>query len=304
MKKVKFLFGALVAIFAVAFTACHPVDTLVDITVKPADTTLAPGEKATFSVTLTPDVTNKGELGACKVLGPDSTELYSNTFSGSNSETFTFDYTVPNDAVDGSSITLTVVATDGKSGKDATSQITINVELGLPEVVAVTGKTVNYNSTNANTELGWDLTADGTDVTIANDDNADLVFFFNDTYRQQILSPDAQQVENQAAYSSWDYSTTGKNTTKFKKMTADDFDNATAESLDAISIDESVTHPGGGNGIDHVQEGDVYAFVLADGRKGLFKVSASNPPYAKSPAISSSITLDFKFQKGTAGDAK
>ena len=304
MKKVKFLFAALVAILAVSCNSCSPVDTLVDISVDPTDTTLAPGDSATFSVTLTPDVTNKGELGPCQVLGPDSTEVYSNTFSGSSSQTFTFTYAVPSNATDGSEIELIVIAKDGKSGKDATDKIHINVKMGLPEVVTVTGKTVNYNSTNANTELGWDLTADGTDVTIANDDNADLVFFFNDTYRQQILSPDAQQVENQAAYSSWDYSTTGKNTTKFKKMTADDFDNATAESLDAISIDESVTHPGGGNGIDHVQEGDVYAFVLADGRKGLFKVSASNPPYAKSPAISSSITLDFKFQKGTAGDAK
>ncbi len=301
MKKVKFFLGAIAVAIAVFFTSCEK-ETTVDLTVDPFDTTAVPGDVVTFSYTLTPDVNKNGELGEFYIES-DSTELYTETFSGSNSKTGTFDYTVPTDAEEGDIINLTFRAIDGKSGKESSTVATITVgsdEPEYPEIVESTGNTVDYISTSTTTEFGWQLesTAKGVVITQVDSDDADLVYFWNDTYRQQLLSPDAQQIMQQEPYSNWSYSLSGKKTTKIQTATISDWDNASCSTIDNINITYSETHPGGGNGIDHVADGEYYIFELDDGRKGVLKVSGSSVPYKyeKGEKIESSITLDFKFQ--------
>ena len=309
MKKFNFLFSLPLILLLLLFTACPPISPCylpakIYISISPDYVRLESGESQYFVYTLIPDELAKSELGDFTVTDTNENIITTKSYSGIDPITDSIEFTVPDNDTVGTIITLTFTVTERTTGNQTTSTATIEVCSPLPDVATVTGKTVNYKSTDTNTQFGWYLTTNSVDVTFVDDTNADVVFLFNDTYRQQILSPDAQEIEIQDAYAFWDYDISNKKNTKFKKMTADDFENATPESLDAISIAPSVTHPGGGNGIDKVQEGDVYAFVLADGRKGMFKVSASNPPYSKSPAIQSSITLDFKFQQGTAGDAK
>ncbi len=306
MKKFRFFLGALAVLgFVTFFSSCNP-DTLVTLNFKDNIETVnaEPGEVVTIVYTLTPDAINNGELGQLVVKDDDLNEVANEQYSGTSTLTDSIDFTVPTDAVEGDQINLTFTATDGTSGLTSTKTFQINVVINLPAIITGTG-TVNYNSQSDTTEFGWQLVADakGVTVTQVNSDDADLVFFFNDTYRQQILSPDAEQIMNQEAYSNWDYTLTGKKTTKIQEATEADFTGASDETVNALTVTSDV-HPGGGNGVDHVMANEYYKFELSDGRKGVFKVTASNPPYTKAPIIESNITLEFKWQEEPASAAK
>lgn len=301
MKKNKFFLGALAILIATFFTACNP-DTTVTLKVSPQDTTVAPGAKISYVATVTPSTADKGKLGDFVVTTADGKEVKKETLSGTSTKDVKFDYTVPADAKIGETITLNFKAKDGKSGKETTVAATIKVASGLPAVVSVPGKTLNYNSTSKTTQLGWDIQAKEVKVLPANDKNLDVVFMANTSYKQCLLSPDADLIKQQASYVKWIHSTTGKNKTKIQKKTAADWNDATDETLNKLTVTSSspIHAKGLGNGVSVVKNGDVYAFELADGRKGLMKVSASSGFAAAK--IDASITLDFKFQEGTAGN--
>jgi len=308
MKKISVLFLSLVALVAV-FTSCNPIVDAPEITVTPDMDTVyvaavKTGTTVTFTVVMTPHVEQGAEIASLTVT-EGTTELVSRTYAqGANSVTDTFTYVVAADHALGNIDLVFETTDDGGRAKSATATIVVAEDIpAFPAIVTGSG-TVNYNSTSTTTEFGWQLTATakGVTVTQVNSADADLTFFFNDTYRQQLLSPDAAQIEAQDTYSTWDYDVTGKKTTKIGVATASDWTNATDESINNLSVTSEV-HPGGGNGVDLVAADDVFAIELSDGRKGLAKVTASNPPYKKGIVVASSITLEFKFQ-ATPNSAK
>lgn len=307
IKKQKIMKKLLGGLFAVAIAifmfSCNPT-TQVTITVTPETVNAGAGTVVKFVYVLTPDAINNGELGDFEVTDSTGTKIKSATYSGTSSKTDSVTYTVPNNAVVGSTITLNFTATDGKSGKTNTMSADIKVVSLMPEIATVTGKQVLYVSTNASTPMGWQFTTDAVNITNANSNDADLTFFFNDARRQQIWSADAKANTDQAAYSTWTYSTTGKKQTKVQKYTGSKtFDQLTKEDINGITVTGTVPYTNSGYGVTMLQAGDICIFQLADGRKGAFKVAASNPPYTKSLLLSSNVTLDLKFQK-TASAAK
>ncbi len=273
-------------------------DAYLSLYITPRNPSAMPGDVIEFNYVITPDVIEDGQLGDFYV-EKDGNVIFNKIYSGTSSISDIFEYTVPTNANEGDVIVLTFKAIDGISGNETTVNANINIQ-NYPEIVESTGNTVNYNSTSTTTEFGWQLesTAKGVVITQVDSDDADLVYFWNDTYRQQLLSPDAQQIMQQEPYSNWSYSLSGKKTTKIQTATISDWDNASCSTIDNINITYSETHPGGGNGIDHVADGEYYIFELDDGRKGILKVSGSDVPYKykKGEKIESSITLDFKFQ--------
>lgn len=289
---------------AVFFSSCGKT-TIVTLTVNPDSVTAGPGQVVAFSVVLTPDVLNAGTVGSLDVTDGNGTSIYKNQYSNAvNSVTDSCDYTIPNDATIGSTISINFTATDGVSGKTNTVSATIKVGTTVPTLVTYTGKTVSYDSGNGSTDFGWQLTGTGVNITTVNSADADLCFFFNDTRRQQIWSPDAKGITDQAAYSTWTYSTTGKKSTLVQKYTGSKtFEQLTADDINGLTVIGTVPYTNSGYGVELVAANDIYIFQLSDGRKGAFKVSASNPPYTKSPAIASSITLDFSYQQ-SASSAK
>jgi hypothetical protein len=306
MKKISVLFISLIALVAV-FTSCNPiVDAPGVVVTQDVDTVYFEAAKTgtvvTFTIVITPDAVNGAELSELKITKGDSITTI-DLGGATSSVTKTYTYTVTETTAQ--TLTFKFEASN-LSGEAQEETATIKVMEAIPtdpEIITATGKTVNYNSTSATTEFGWvlDPTAKGVTISQVNSADADLVFFFNDTYRQQLLSPNAAQIEAQDAFSTWSYDVAGKNTTKIQKVTASDWTNATEASINDLTV-TSGTHAGGGNGYANVAVDDVYAFELSDGRKGLCKVSASNPPY-KSPLIASTITLDFKYQE-TANSGK
>ncbi len=254
--------------------------------------------------TLCPDKYEGGKIGLLRLYDSEFNDIFKKYYGETDKITDSIFYKIPSNANPGETIFLYFDICDAVSGNRNTREFQIEVIRPIPVILNAT-ETVNYNSQSDTTEFGWQLVADakGVTVTQVNSDDADLVFFFNDTYRQQILSPDAEQIMNQEAYSNWDYTLTGKKTTKIEIATEADFTGASPESINDLTV-VSAVHPGGGNGVDHVLSGEYYKFELSDGRKGVFKVAESNPPYAKAPIIASSITLEFKWQEEPANSAK
>jgi hypothetical protein len=252
----------------------------------------------TFTLRMQSDIISEVFLSNL-VISEGKNELFNEDFGNSISDTTkTFEYFVSDTIKSDTTLTLTFEVTDDNGNScSEKAKIVVLLEPQYLEIIMSSGKTVNYNSTSTTTEFGWRITEDGPTITIVNSSEADLVFFFNDTYRQQILSPDAEQIEVQDTFSLWSYDLAGKHTTKIQKVTTSDWINATAITINELTV-ISGTHAGGGNGYAYVQVDDVYAFELSDGRKGLCKVLASNPPY-KSPSMASTITLDFIYQNIT-----
>ncbi|MBN2664451.1 MAG: hypothetical protein JXR68_12445 [Bacteroidales bacterium] len=294
MKNVKFFLGALAVLAVTFFTACTE-STQVAVTINPTTTTAAPGDVVSYSVTLTPDAINNGELGDFFIETADGTQLYSQSFTGGNTDTLSYDYTVPANAVVGEDITLTFRAIDGKSGVEASTNATITVEIGLPDIVSATDIQTNYVSTSLANSMMFVLGETSCTTADGNSTDGDLAFVYQNTYGYSVCSPNATWIADLYNYNGVTYNTSNKNETKIALYNGNwaDLDQTTINNLTVTTS----TVAGGGNGVQNLNEGDIVIFETADGRKGALLVKTN----AK---ISMYMTADLMYQATPASAGK
>ena len=294
MKNVKFFLGALAVLAVTFFTACTD-STQVAVTVDPVTTTAAPGDVVSYSVTLTPDAINNGELGDFFIETADGTELFSQSFTGGNSDSVTYDYTVPSDATVGEDITLTFRAIDGKSGIETSTNATITVEIGLPEIVSAKDIQSNYVSTTLSNNMMFVLGESSCTTADGNSTDGDLAFVYQSTYGYSVCSPNADWISTLYSYNGVTYTTSDKNETKIALYNGNwaDLDQTTINDLTVTTS----TVAGGGNGVQNLNEGDIVVFETADGRKGALLVKTN----AK---VSKYMTADLMYQATPASAGK
>ncbi len=288
MKKISYLLGIIVV--AVFFSACNPVETVVTVTVKQDVTTAAPGDTVVFSVYLSPDHVNKGELGAFSI-SADSTEIFTKAFSGTAVDSLTYDYIVPADATVGKDIVLTFKAVDGKSNKENTTTASVTVKAGLPEILSASAIQSNYISTSLTNSMMFVLGADACTTADGNSTDGDLAFVWQNTYGYSVCSPNASWIHDLYTPNGINYTTADKKETKIQLYTGNWAD-LTQEAINNLTVTTS-TVAGGGNGVQNLNEGDIVVFETADGRKGALLVKTN----AK---VTKNMTADFMYQKTAA----
>jgi len=254
-----------------------------------AVTTVTAGATVDFEVVLTPQTIDGGELGTFNVSTSDSTIFTADYAGTTNSKTVTVSYTVPTDAVAGTSISLNFEATDNKSGQTNSAAATINVGSGIPEMVSVSNIQGSYTSTSTDNQMMFVLGTDGVTTEGATSTDGDLAFTWQTTYGYSICSPNAQWIHDLFDLNDINYTTSDKKETKIQKYDGSvAFADLTAEDLDTMTI-TTETLTGGGNGVQGLNEGDVVVFETQDGRKGALLVKTN----AK---VTKNMTADFKYQ--------
>lgn len=297
MKKMKLLFGAAFVAVAMFFTSCNPTGAL-HITVTPESVTASPGQTVAFDVVLTPDAINGVKLGTYSVLyGIDSVLYTQNMNSSSQSQTATFDYTVPTNAALGTDIILTFKLVDPAGGNPATVAAVISVGSSTPQLVDVKSKTATYISTTFSNQMMYILGSDDVTTGGATSTDGDLAFVQQDDYGYSIVSPDCPWITELYSYNNLTYTTAGKHNTKIMKYTGAWAD-LTAEAIDALTITSATVSSanGVGNGVQNLTQGDIVVYETTDGRKGALKVITN----AK---VTKNMTADLLYQ-GTAAAGK
>ncbi len=291
MKRVKFLLGMVAVLAVTFFSSCIDDTVKVAIKVNPTTVTAAPGDAVHFVATLTPDVLNKGELGSFSIETADGTQLFTKEFTGSNTDSASFDYTIPADATVGEDITLTFRATDGKSGTQSFTTATITVALGLPEILSASAIQSSYVSTTLSNTMTFVLGADACSTTGGTSTEGDLAFVYQNTYGYSVCSPNAGWIHDLYSYNGINYTTADKKETKIQLYTGNWAD-LTQEAINKLTVTTS-SLTGGGNGVQNLNEGDIVVFETADGRKGALLVKTN----AK---ITKNMTADLMYQKTAA----
>lgn len=308
MKRISVLFLSLIALVAV-FSSCNPsADSPVIGKITPTSDTVyfvtaKAGTEITFSVEVTPDVNGGAKLTTLSWTS-DKLDFTGNVDLDNAANTVTKDvkFTVSDTVKTAQVVTITFkVEDDNENSSTKKATIVIMEEpVTIPAIITAAATTVNYSSVSATTDFGWKLSPDAKGVTVTQVDaaDADFVFFWNDTYRHLILSPDADIIEEQDGFSIWNYDVTGKKVSKIQASTDAAWTAASDETINNLFV-TTATVNSGSNGFDHVAVGDVYAFELSDGRKGLLKVTANDAPYK----VEASLSLEFKYQE-TANSGK
>jgi hypothetical protein len=310
MKKIKFYLGALAMIAFVSFLSSCKSDTKVTITVTPDQVTAAPGDAVSFKVILSPDAINGGELGELTIKA-DTQQVAQKTFSGTQSDSTTFIFTVPSTAKIGSTIQLTFTAVDGKSGQSSTVGALITVGQNIPEIVSKTKITSNFISDNLDNKAGIILGSDDVQFVAANNADADLEYAYNgQSYHNSIVSPDCPWLKD--VYSAnglaYDYSTQKhallkkySGTKSFADLTAEDISNLSSDLTSSSTLNST---SGTGNGVTDLNNGDVIIFKTKDGRYGALKVDVISKAKANGAKFEASITFDIKYQSTAANSGK
>jgi len=277
MKKVSILFLSLIAIGSV-FTSCNPNSDSPDISVTPYNTTIyyvpaKAGQVVTFTVVMTPDVVNGSELMTLKIT--DGTNETTMDLGGANVQiTKTFDYTVSETINTETTITLTFEVIDTKqNAKDTKAYIEVTEGTTFPQLVSYNG-TLNYISTSLNNTMMLICGSTGS-MGDGNSSNADIAFVWQDGNGYSVCSPDAGWITECYSYNNVVYSTSGKNHTKIAPYSGD-FYALTAQVLEGITISSESQLTGAGTGINNVSNGDLIAYITADGQKGVLKVVSNS----------------------------
>lgn len=175
-----------------------------------------------------------------------------------------------------SSKSFTVFVVDGVDPNENTVSIFSNVKI---MVASAAGSNANNCATLDGSTFTY--TAGKSSATLQ--DKCDFVYYY--VTGAIISSPNAVPSMINSGYSDWSII----NKTVFKVATSSDWDETTS-STDA-NIISAVSGATVTQATD-VEIGDVYAFVTASGKKGLFKVVALNPGYVSDCYI----TIDIKVQ--------
>lgn len=102
-------------------------ESFVDIQCDPETAYAGIDEDTYFTITLTPDISNGGELGNFKIFSGSGELLDSKSFSGYLTQTTNYTFTVPSSATIGDEFTLVLEATDNNSNRVTTKEILVVV---------------------------------------------------------------------------------------------------------------------------------------------------------------------------------
>ena len=239
-------------------------------------TAIAPGAVVTIAVTATANTTSAENIKSIKVLRGDNSEFASEIFDAA---TVTKEYTITALETAGTE-TITITATDN-AGETAEA----SVDIVTDESLAGTLKTNTIIlGAQDNTTGSFCASFEGTVYTVGelkgagNYADIDIVYYYGAANKTALFSPKAI-VDADISWggllpvSSW----STINETKFRKAAATDFDNATYNSVATLgAIADLDVANGGDTPIAGLAVGDAYAFKTADGKYGIFSVTAVN----------------------------
>ncbi len=315
MKKLNVVLGTFMVAMIAILASCNPTEeTIVTITVNPSvDSVLTVDAGATydFVVTLTPDAVEGGEVGQF-VIAEGSTVLVDTTYGATSTVTYNFSYKVADDATEGTTIDLSVEATDAISGQRSTESINLTVGAPLSKIVDVASMTLNYDNGSgfaASTPM-IKITKDTDNATVNFEvvtptGSGDVALGFQNTYGNAICSPDAKWIEDMYTVNGQSYSATGQKHTKLMKFTGD-YATLTLEDLEALVVTEEFGIAGvelNGVAVSSLVAGDFVAFETADGVKGIFKITAKSGNQ-KGTKATSSLTCEGKVLYDGSSTAK
>jgi len=231
-----------------------------------------PGDFLQWDISLIAQTSEHGKLGSFTIK-EGSTVLFSKDYSDYyyyNYDYINFYYDVPDDAIAGSTITLTCEAIDANSGLSTTEDIIINISDALP--LEEWSGTLTYTSTDLNNHFMLACKSDGAITVNGNSNEGDIAFNYQVNYGNNIVSPNADWTEILYSYNNITYTANDKKETKIQFYSGyTDWENINADFFQDININTS-TVIGGGNGVQGVEQGDIILFEMEDGRKGAIKV--------------------------------
>jgi hypothetical protein len=239
-----------------------------------AGTAVAPGAVVTVAVKATANTSSAENIKSIKVLRGDNSQFASEVFDAA---TITKEYTITALETAGTE-TITITATDN-AGETAE----VYVDIVTDEALAGTLKTntIVLGAQN-NTTGSFCASFEGTVYTVGelkgagNYADIDIVYYYGDDNKSALFSPKAIVVADISwggllPVSNW----TTINETKFKKAAATDFDNATYHSVATLGALADLDIANGGMApIEGLGVGHAYAFKTADGKYGIFSVTA------------------------------
>ena len=250
------------------------------------DNTVVPGDVIEFDISLY--VNNDGnapaELGTFTVKD-NSGIVYKKNLYGYYDH-FYYDYTVPDDAEIGSTITLIFEATEKYSGNITADTFYFEVNYDLYSdynSLYFNGSTL-YEQMMMYFDYGYIHTTDGTSS------YGDIAFVWDDTYGYSLVSPDAPWIISVFNENNVDYDTTNKRTTLLAPYTGNtSWDQISANTIYNFTINPT-TVSGGGYGIQNLQEGDIIMFKTQNNVKGAIYIS-----YLGEDNGSKTLYLEAKF---------
>jgi len=297
MKNLRKVFGIMLFATMALMTSCLMFDTgtAPTITWKQNVDTVKQGVATvvTFEITIAPDlVAGSSITNFC--IDYDTITYVDKLYTDSvKTQYYTFKYTVPADAEEGS-IDLIFSSTDNNSLTTVeTASIIVTKDGGggvdpITAVLLTKNGTLGYNSTSlTNNTMMLICDADGT-IANATSADADLAFAWQDGYGYSVCSPNAAWIKTLFNYNSVTYNNTSKHSTKIMKYSGD-YANLTETIVDNLVI-SSGTLTGGGNGVQNLSSGDMVAFETQSGQKGVLKIISN----AK---ITKSLNYEVKYQK-------
>lgn len=301
MKKFSILAMMLLAVVAMNFTACTPTETTIPtITVEAATTNdYAPGNVVSYAVAVA--TTNKElKTFTVAVAGGDAvTDATVNAPAGTFSDAtassfsadlttvaFTYTFTV-GDIAAGTEIAMTFTVEDDEETNDAVKTFTVGAS--APAISTYSAVGLSYTSTSLSDASMFDAET-GTAVS-ASAGTGDFALAWQTAYGYSVVSPDAQWLEDLYWANTIVYTKT--TTTKIQKLTG-----VSASEIDASYINDmtvtSSTVTGGGNGIQNMLTGDMFAYETASGLKGVGTITFSKV----------TKTASFTVVQQTAGAGK
>ncbi|MBN2892678.1 MAG: hypothetical protein JXL97_12490 [Bacteroidales bacterium] len=273
--------------FVSVFFSCRNTSSEVLLTISPEFTYATQGETVSFVYVIIPDLLSDGELGEFYVRDSIGSEYFHEIYSGLNSVTDSFLYTVPDSAALGDTIKFVFTAVDGNSDYVTTSYAVIIVDEGYPEIVEASNITSEFISTSLTTKMMFDLTSSGVTMEDGQFIDGELAFIWYDTIGYSICSPNADLIALLFNENGITYSTEDKQVTKIMKYIGD-WKDLTQTSINNLSIISDTLYNGDIGVLDLI-EGDIIVFETTDGRKGALLVNTNS----KAEKLMNS---DLKFQ--------
>ena len=291
MKRTK-LFGLMMAlVVGMGFTSCSDdEDAIVTIGL-----TSTPPEKVNVGdlITIKYNVVSDKKLESITIKTSDNTTAEISDFTSSSSHNGTFEYKAVNEG----ELIIRIEAKD-RDGNGDINEVKINVE-SLVNIYSAVLLGNNKSTTGSFYSTSTDEVFTVSEA-ITNSKLVDFVFFYGSNFSASIAAPSDDAAAEFSVYRLNDVDENGapvwttKNATKLQQITS-----LTEETFDAISnTDEALilATENSENWITRavgLTEGNIVAFVTAEGKKGVFKVTNVEGAYDEE----SKITLEVKVQK-------
>ena len=237
-------------------------------------TAVAPGAVVTIAAKATANATSAENIKSMKVLRGDNSQFTSEVFDAS---TVTKEWNIPALETAGTE-TITIIATDN-AGETAEAYVDIVTDEALAGSLKT--NTIVLGAQD-NTTGSFCASFEGMVYTVGelkgagNYADIDIIYYYGDVNKSALFSPKAI-VDADITWggllpvSSW----TTINETKFRKAAAADFDNATYNSVATLGALADLDIANGGDApIEGLAIGDAYAFKTADGKYGIFSITA------------------------------